>query len=53
MLVTVLDWTGFLNRFLGGGVRESSEELEDPVSESSTDNKDCDRFLLLSGMMIV
>jgi len=34
-------------------VRESSEELEDPVSESSTDNKDCDRFLLLGGMMIV
>jgi hypothetical protein len=40
LLVTVLDWTGFLDRFLGGGVRESSEELEDPESESSTDNDD-------------
>jgi len=48
----VLDRTGFLDRFLGGGMRESSEELEEPVSESSTDNKDLDRdrFLLLGGM---
>jgi hypothetical protein len=39
---------------IGQGRRrgESSDELEEPVSESSTDNKDLDRdrFLLLGGM---